>query len=173
MPSRLRVPLGYVLALVVLVLAHPTPLGVVLGLLIAIPGEALRVWASGHIEKTRSLATGGPYAHTRNPLYLGSMLMALGTAIASGSLLAGLALALYLALFYPAVIREESAFLARTFPAYAAWARDVPAFLPRPTPGGPAATQFSWERVLRNREWKAALALPGMVLLFSLRELFR
>jgi protein-S-isoprenylcysteine O-methyltransferase Ste14 len=172
-PSRLRVPLGYVLALVVLVLAHPSGEGVALGLLVAIPGEVLRVWAAGHIEKTRSLATGGPYAYTRNPLYLGSLVMALGAAIASGSLVAGLALALYLAAFYPAVIREESAFLARTFPEYARWAASVPAFLPRLTPAGPQGTRFSFERVLRNREWKAALALPGMVVLFALRELLR
>ena len=171
MPSRLRVPLGYVSALLVFAFAHPTRWSIAAGFLVAVPGEILRLWASGHIEKTRALATGGPYAHTRNPLYLGSTVMVLGASISAWTVPSALVLALYLVACYPAVIREEGAFLARTFPEYDAWAREVPPFLPRLTPGGPRSSSFDWARVRKNQEWKAALAVPGMVVLFCLRRL--
>ena len=82
MPSRLRVPLGWVAGAVVIALARPTPWSLLGGLALGLLGEAFRIWASGHIEKTRVLATGGPYAHTRNPLYLGSALLALAALLA-------------------------------------------------------------------------------------------
>ena len=119
-------------------LARPTPRALVLGLPLAVLGEAVRLWASGHIEKTRTLATGGPYGHTRNPLYLGSLLIALGVAVACASPWVVLAVAAYFLAFYPSVIAEEAAFLARKFPAeHAAWSAGVPLFWPRLTPGGP------------------------------------
>ena len=106
------------------------------------------------------LATGGPYAHTRNPLYLGSTLMAAGIALASASPGAALACAVYFLAFYPSAIRGEAAFLAGKFPeTYAPWARDVPVFLPRLTPAGPRASRFSWERVRLNREWRTLVAV--------------
>jgi protein-S-isoprenylcysteine O-methyltransferase Ste14 len=161
MPSRLRVPFGYLLGIVVVVLAQPTPSSLAAGGAIAAAGEAIRLWASGHIDKTRSLATGGPYAHTRNPLYFGSLVMAIGVAVAAASPWAALAVAIYFAAFYPSAMREEAAFLRSRFPeAYAAWG--VPLFFPRLTPAGPRATTFEWSRVRRNREWQTALALPLM-----------
>jgi len=121
---------------VVIALARPTPWSLLGGLALGLLGEALRIWASGHIEKTRVLATGGPYAHTRNPLYLGSTLMAAGIALASASPWAALAGAIYFLAFYPSAIRGEAAFLATRFPdTFGPWAREVPAFLPRPTAG--------------------------------------
>jgi protein-S-isoprenylcysteine O-methyltransferase Ste14 len=133
-------------------------------------GEAIRLWASGHIEKTRALATGGPYAHTRNPLYVGSLLLGAGAAVAAWSPWTALAVALYFAAFYPRAVRQEAAFLADRFGAeYAAWAREVPLFLPRPRPAGPRASRFDWLRVRRNREWRTALALPAALVLLWLR----
>jgi protein-S-isoprenylcysteine O-methyltransferase Ste14 len=171
--SRLRVPLGYVAGLLVVVLARPRPWSIAAGLALAALGEAVRLWASGHIEKTRRLATGGPYAHTRNPLYLGSTLLALGLATASASAIVLIAVAVYLAVFYPAVIREESAFLAARFPAeWAAWAKDVPAFLPRARPAGPRETAFDWARVRDNREWRTAAALPAAAALLAARAYY-
>ena len=168
--SRLRVPLGYVAGVLVVVLARPRPWSIAAGLALAVLGEAVRLWASGHIEKTRRLATGGPYAHTRNPLYFGSTLLALGLAVASASVVVLIAVAVYLAVFYPAVIREEAAFLAARFPAeWAAWAKDVPAFLPRLRPGGPRETAFDWARVRANREWRTAAALPAAAVLLAAR----
>jgi protein-S-isoprenylcysteine O-methyltransferase Ste14 len=170
MPSRLRVPFGYLLGILVLVLAHPSPASLVAGGVIALAGEAIRMWASGHIDKTRALATGGPYAHTRNPLYLGSLAMAVGVAVAAASPWAALAVAAYFAAFYPSVVREEAAFLRPRFPEeYAAWAEAVPLFLPRLGPAGPRATSFEWDRVRRNREWRTALALPVLAALLWAR----
>jgi len=172
LPSRLRVPLGWAAGIVVLVLARPTPLSLALGLPLAALGEALRLWASGHIEKTRELATGGPYARTRNPLYLGSLLMALGAAVAAASPWVALAVALYLLAFYPSVVREEADFLAKKFgPDYGAWAGAVPLFLPRLTPAGPRASRFDWARVRANREWRTALAVPLIAVLLLARGL--
>jgi protein-S-isoprenylcysteine O-methyltransferase Ste14 len=169
-PSRLRVPCGYLVGFVVLFLARPTAASLLLALPPVLAGEALRLWASGHLEKTRSLATGGPYAHTRNPLYLGSLLIALGVTVASASPWAVLAMAAYFAAFYPRVMREEAAFLGQRFPAdYASWARAVPAFLPRLRPAGPRATRFTAARVAENREWRTAAAIPLFTLLLYLR----
>lgn len=171
--SRLRVPLGYAAFAVVLALARPGAESLAAGLTLAVLGEALRIWASGHIEKTERLATGGPYARTRNPLYVGSALLALGVAVAAASPFVMAAVAAYFAVFYPAVIREESAFLARRFPEeYAAWARDVPAFLPRLRPAGPRATRFDWGRVRANREWRTAAALPVVAAALAARALW-
>lgn len=173
LPSRLRVPLGYVAGLVALCLAHPLFPLLVAGLGVAAVGEGIRLWASGHIEKTRSLATGGPYAHCRNPLYLGSVLMGLGAATAAASPWVALAVAVYFAAFYPSVMRSEADFLRQKFPEeYAAWSREVPLFLPRINPGGPRASVFSWARVTANKEWRTALALPAVAVLLYARSLW-
>jgi protein-S-isoprenylcysteine O-methyltransferase Ste14 len=170
--SRLRVPLGYAVGVLVIILARPRIESLAAGMALAVLGEGLRIWASGHIEKTERLATGGPYAHTRNPLYVGSALLALGVAVASASPYVVLAVAAYFAALYPAVICEESAFLARRFPEeYAAWARAVPVFLPRLRPAGPRATRFDWRRVRTNREWRTAAALPAVAGLLAARAL--
>jgi hypothetical protein len=153
----------------VLALSHPTPRSLLAGAALGLLGEAIRLWASGHIDKTRALATGGPYAHTRNPLYVGSVAMALGVAVASASAWVAVAVAAYLLAFYPSVIREEARFLAAKFSEYAEWAAHVPVFLPRMTPGGPRGSRFSWERVRANREWRTALALPLVMALLYLR----
>ena len=169
MPSRLRVPLGWVAGIAALVLVRPTPVSLALGLPLALLGEALRLWASGHIEKTKALATGGPYAHTRNPLYVGSLLIAVGVAVAGASPWVALAAAVYFLAFYPSVMREEANFLAGKFgEEYATWAAEVPLFLPRLGPGGKRASRFDWARVRQNREWRTAVAVPALAgLLFA------
>lgn len=174
MPSRFRVPAGYAAGLLALWLARPNGLSLVWSLPLVAGGEALRLWASGHIEKTRRLATGGPYAHTRNPLYLGSVLLAVGFATASASSWVVLAVAAYLLAFYPSVIREEASFLRQIFPEeYARWARDVPLFLPRLHAAGPRETTFSWPRVAANREWRTAAAIAVIMAMLSARALMR
>jgi protein-S-isoprenylcysteine O-methyltransferase Ste14 len=164
------VPAGWLAGLLLLALARPSPATLLVGAALAAAGEAVRLWASGHIEKTRRLATGGPYAHTRNPLYVGSALLGLGLAAATASPWVLLAVAAYFAAFYPSVIREESRFLREKFGAeYAAWAEAVPVFLPRPWPGGPRESRFDWARVRANREWRTALAVPLLVALLYAR----
>ena len=169
LPARWRVRVGYLAFAVALVLAHPRPVWMVAGLALTLAGEALRVWASGHIEKTQRLATGGPYAHTQNPLYLGSTLMAMGFALACSSIWVTLAAGLYFVLFYPRAIRAEAAFLAEKFPAaHGVWSAAVPRFMPRLSPAGPAGSHFVWQRVRVNKEWRTCLALPlvfGLLLL--------
>ncbi len=161
MPSRYRVPAGWVLGTLLVLLARPSPVSLALGLPLLFAGEAARLWASGHIAKTKWLARGGPYAHSRNPLYAGSLLIALGVAVGCASAWVVLAVALYFLAFYPSVMREEATFLARKFAdEYAEWAQSVPLFWPRPTPAGPRASRFDWSRVGRNREWRTAAALP-------------
>jgi protein-S-isoprenylcysteine O-methyltransferase Ste14 len=168
--SRYRVPSGYAVGCLVLLLARPRPGTLLAGSVLAVLGEAVRLWASGHIEKTRALATGGPYAHTRNPLYVGSLLMALGVGVASASPWVVLAAGAYFLAFYPAVVREEASFLRARFGAeYEAWAAAVPLFIPRLTPAGPRASRFDWKRVKMNREWQTALAVPALVVLLYAR----
>jgi len=159
--SGIRVAAGYVVFALVLFLARPTLGSLAIAAPIALAGEAIRIWASGHIEKTLALATGGPYAHTRNPLYVGSVLLALAAGVATASPWAVAALLAYFGIFYPRIIREEAAFLRTKFgDGYAAWEREVPAFFPRATPGGPKTSRFQWSRVSRNREWRTLAALP-------------
>lgn len=161
MAARPRVILARTLGFAVLLVVQPTPGSVLLAAPFAFLGEGLRIWASGHIEKRRSLATGGPYAYTRNPLYLGSLLLIFGAVVASASPWVGLIAALYIGAFYPRVLHEEARFLAERFgDDYATWAAKVPLFVPRLTPGGPRASSFAWSRVLSNREWQAALVIP-------------
>jgi protein-S-isoprenylcysteine O-methyltransferase Ste14 len=168
--SRFRVAAGYVVGLLALVLARPSLPSIAIGMGVAAVGEGLRLWASGHIEKTQRLATGGPYAHTRNPLYVGSAVLALGAAVAAASPAVVVAVVLYFAAFYPVVMAEEAGFLRSKFGAeYEAWAAAVPSFLPRLRPAGARSSRFSWGRVGKNREWRTALALPLLAVLFYVR----
>lgn len=172
MPSRYRVPAGWLVGLAVLFLARPTPLSMALGVPLVVVGEAIRIWASGHIEKTQKLATGGPYAHCRHPLYVGSVLLALGVGVGSSSLWVVLAVAAYFLAFFPSVMREETDFIAKKFPEeFAAWSAEVPPFWPRPTPGGPRSSHFEWSGVTRNREWRTVAALPVVAGLLYARTL--
>jgi protein-S-isoprenylcysteine O-methyltransferase Ste14 len=166
MPSRYRVAAGWIVGLLVALLARTSTGSLLLGLPLVLLGEALRLWASGHIEKTKRLATGGPYAHSRNPLYVGSLLLALGVAVACASPWVVAAVALYFLAFYPSVMREEADFLARKFPdEYAEWAAAVPLCWPRLRPGGPRGSRFEPARVRQNREWRTAAALPVIAIL--------
>jgi hypothetical protein len=166
MPAKLRVAVARSLGFAMLLLVKPTPGSLLLAAPVALLGEGLRVWASGHIEKQRSLATGGPYAYTRNPLYLGNLFLVAGAVVASASPWVALVAVVYVAAFYPGNLKQEARFLAGKFgDDYAAWAAEVPLLLPRLTPAGPRATSFSWSRVLANREWEAALIVPGTAVL--------
>src|SRR5438477_9701468 len=133
--QRWRVPLGFACAALFFLLAKPQPSTLLVGAFIALPGLALRAWASGHLRKNELLATGGPYSYTRNPLYLGSLLIGLGFTIAAGRLVLVLVfLAMLLGIYVP-VMRVESQTLAERFgEEYQVYAEAVPAFLPRVSP---------------------------------------
>jgi len=158
--QRLRVPAGTLLGVVFLLLMHPSYRSLWIGICLALTGSSLRIWASGHLEKGKSLATAGPYAHTRNPLYLGSFLMALGVIIAGQVywLLIPFG-AFFLAFYYPVMRKEEQELLQGYGQAFSEYAKRVPFFLPGLAEGRPRSSTFLWERVWRNREHRTVAGL--------------
>ncbi len=178
---RIRVPLGFVTAALYLaeLWRQAPPTAAILGsLALVLPGLALRGYASGYVKKNRELTQTGPYAHTRNPLYLGSMLIAAGFAVALESWIFALVLAAGFAIIYIPVIASEEQFLRATFPGFDEYCRRVPRLLPRLTPARPPAQTslpgeessggFSLALYLRHREYNALLgaALLYLSLLF-------
>lgn len=128
-------------------------------------GLAVRAGASGHIRKNRELTTTGPYAYTRNPLYLGSILIAIGFIVAARNLWIALATVVMFVIIYMPVIRAEESYLRSVFGGYDQYAAQVPRFLPRLTPysGGAAPAGYSRELYLRHREYNAALGSALMM----------
>jgi protein-S-isoprenylcysteine O-methyltransferase Ste14 len=155
--ARLRVPLGFLAGFLVLWLSRPTWRLLVAGSVVAALGECMRVWAAGHLEKSREVTRSGPYRFTRHPLYVGSAIMAVGVAVASNSAVAAAATGLYVALTFSAAIRTEEAFLRQKFGAeYEDYCRGA----------GPAVERrFSLTRVWRNREYRA---VAGMAAVFAI-----
>lgn len=169
--QRLRVPVGFAVGLAFLVLGRPDWSLLAAGVPIALAGAAIRAWASGHLRKNAELATSGPYAHTRNPLYFGSLLMVLGCAVAGGSLWLGAALLGLFMLVYVPVIRTEALDMQRLFGAdYEAWAAQVPLFWPRAFPWQGRLTRgFDSGQYLRHREYRAAAGLALVIGILSLK----
>src|SRR5580693_4197935 len=156
--KRIRVPLGFAFAIFFLWRARPNLLFIGLSLLLVIPGACLRAYASGYVKKNAELTVTGPYAYTRNPLYLGSMLMAFGFAAASRSLWITLLLAVLFALIYAPTIYGEEQFLRSTFPAFESYAQRVPRLLPRLTPAKiPGDGSFSGTLYRQHREYNSLL----------------
>lgn len=160
---RVRVPLGFLFAAAYIWLAHPGMPSIVIGSCVALAGLCIRALASGHVEKNEVLATSGPYAHTRNPLYLGSIVLAAGFLIAARSwwlpLIAG---AMLFAIYVP-VIRSEEAFLRARFPEFPDYAAQVPRLLPRLRPYSSRPNSFSWHLYWKHREYNAALGTGLMI----------
>ncbi len=174
---RIRVPLGFLAAALYLFelgRRAPLPAAVAWSLALVLPGLLLRGYAAGYVKKNRELTVTGPYAHTRNPLYLGSMLMAAGFALALLSWPVALVLAAGFAVIYVPVIASEERFLAAAFPGFDAYCRQVPRLIPRLTParltGHKAApgAAFSLKLYLKHREYNAGIgaALLYLSLLF-------
>ena len=172
--QRWRVPLGFLCGAAFIFFARPTPKALAIGASVSLLGLALRAWAAGHIRKNAQLATSGPYAFTRNPLYFGSFLLGLGFTIASGQLVLGLLfVALFLGIYFP-VMRVEASTLAELFGNnYEAYKRSVPLFFPRLTPfrnGDSRPVRFDSSLYFRYREYRAALGLViawGLLLIKS------
>ena len=165
---RWRVRLGYPLAAVVLGFSRPTPRSILLGGIVGLFGLWLRAYAAGYLQKQEVLTVTGPYAFTRNPLYLGSSILALGAAIATRSWISAFLLILYFAIFYSMVMRREEKELRMSHgTAFEEYARAVPLFFPRLRPAkleGTSAGNFSFAQYKRNHEWQAAL---GFLLLLA------
>ena len=153
--ARLRVPCGFVLVAAFAWFSHPDARSLACGLPVSLIGLALRAWAAGHLAKNQALASSGPYAYTRNPLYLGTLLVAAGLALASRSAgLGALFAAVFLGIYLP-VIELEQQHLRSLFPDYDAYAARVPVLLPRMTPTGEPRA-FQWALYVKNREYQAA-----------------
>jgi protein-S-isoprenylcysteine O-methyltransferase Ste14 len=176
---RIRVPLGFVVAAVFLVFARPSWLTLGVSLLLVLPGIWLRGYAAGFVKKNAELTRTGPYAFTRNPLYLGSMLIAAGFALAAGNVWLGVLLVvMFLAIYVPTILSEE-AFLRGVFTGFDEYARKVPRLLPRLTPArfddaeGAGGGRFSRERYLHHREYNAAMGSAAIYTALILRMLLR
>ena len=168
---RIRVPLGFVTAIVFFVFARPSPRWMLASLPVVLAGLWLRGYAAGYVKKNAELTRTGPYAHTRNPLYLGSMLIAFGFALAAGRVWLGVLLVgLFLAIYLPTILSEE-AFLRGTFPEFAGYAAAVPRLLPRITPArlGGGAGRFSAERYRHHREYNASMGAAALYAALLLR----
>jgi len=155
------VALGFLAAVAVLLLARPTPLSWWIGLVVAGVGEAIRIWAAGHLEKGREITRSGPYRWSRHPLYVGSSIIAVGIVIASRSVPVGIVTAFYMGATITAAIRTEEAFLSERFgDAYDRY---------RESGGDPMPRRFSVTRAIRNREYRAVTGLAAGFALLALR----
>ncbi len=157
------VPIGVLLVAA----AEPKPALLVLGGCLVVTGEAMRLWASGYIDKNRSLATAGPYAHTRNPLYVANLVLLVGfCAMAGNPWVMLLALMAFIMIYRP-VIREEAETMRELFgDSYRRWADAVPLFFPRLRPYADARGSFSWRLVRKHRELKNAAAFLLAIAVF-------
>jgi protein-S-isoprenylcysteine O-methyltransferase Ste14 len=161
--ARRRVALGGATAVAAVLLARPTWASWAAGLAVACVGEGIRVWAAGHLEKSREVTTSGPYRWTRHPLYVGSSVLALGVVIASRSWVLAALAAVSLGSTITAAIRSEEAYLRRAFgDSYDRYARSEQAAAPR---------RFSLERALRNKEYRAVAGMSAGFLLLAVRLL--
>ena len=166
--ARLRVTLGFVFGTLVLWLAEPTSATIARGAAIAGGGEALRIWAAGHLNKSREVTSSGPYRWLAHPLYVGSAIMGAGLAVASGSVVAAVLIAAYLGATLTAAVKSEEAFLRRTFgDGYDRYRRAGAAGIvdePR---------RFSLAQAIANREHRAVVGLALAVLLLTLKATYR
>lgn len=167
--ARARVPLGFLFALLVIWLAQPTAVTLTVGAAIAIPGELLRIWAAGHLNKSREVTASGPYRWFAHPLYVGSSVMGLGLAVAAGSLVVAALIAMYLGATITAAVRSEEAFLRQKFgDRYDQYRRGAVGS------ADAAATtrRFTLAQALANREHRAVAGLALAILLLALKAAY-
>jgi protein-S-isoprenylcysteine O-methyltransferase Ste14 len=173
--KKMRIPLGFVLAALYLAFARPVQSSLIIGGAIALVGVLARAWASGHIQKNQKLASSGPYAHTRNPLYFGSFLISVGFAIAAHWSLIVAVVAFFVLIYMPTMERERI-MTGKRFPdLYPEYEKNVPAFIPRVVPwkaDGQEPGEFSFDLYMKHGEWKAGLGYLGAMawLIFRLRS---
>lgn len=166
--ARTRVSAGFVVVIAFLWLARPTPASLAVGGLVGAAGVAIRAWAAGHLAKNQQLACSGPYAHVRNPLYVGTLLTGVGFAVAGAQLAIGIALVAFFLLFYLPVMGEEESHLAKILPGYAEYRSRVPRLWPTLRPRYSDGPGFRRELYIRNREYQALAGyLATMGLLWS------
>ena len=162
--ARWRVFLGFVFAAIALYLATPTRNSLVAGAVVSVIGELIRLWAAGHLEKSKEVTRSGPYQFTRHPLYLGSSLMGIGFAIAANHTVVAVIVAAYLLLTLTAAMRSEEAHLREKFgDAYDAYVEKRSERMER---------TFSWQRAIRNREHHTVAGLLAALLFLAAKTRF-
>jgi protein-S-isoprenylcysteine O-methyltransferase Ste14 len=169
---RIRVPLGFAFAALYVWLAHPTWRSIVLGSSIAVAGLIIRALASGHVRKNEQLTTSGPYAYTRNPLYLGSIIVAAGFTLASRSWIIAAIAAAMLVLIYIPVIRSEEEFLRVHFSEFDDYCSNVPRLFPRLKLSQGSAGSFSAHLYWKHREYNAAVGAAAIIAVLVIKVLW-
>ncbi len=171
--QRYRVFAGFAFSVLYVLFAKPTAFTLAVGVGVAIIGLGLRAWACGHIQKIRELDTSGPYAFTRNPLYLGTLIIALGFSIASGVWwLVLLAMIFYLSIYFPVMNVEAEELESWLDDEYRNYAKAVPLFFPRLTPWKNSARNFDFQLYLKHREYNAALGLLLITVILAAKVYF-
>lgn len=165
---RIRVPLGFLFAIVYVWLAKPNVLFLAIGAGVVALGILVRALASGHVQKNQQLATSGPYAYTRNPLYLGSIIIAAGFGIAGRNWWVAAILVVFFVAVYLPVIRGEEEFLRSKFPEFELYAKQVPRLLPRLTARGDKGS-FSWDLYRKHREYNALLGSIALIVILIIK----
>jgi protein-S-isoprenylcysteine O-methyltransferase Ste14 len=170
---RVRVPLGFAFAVFYLRMAKPSWASIAWASLLLVAGLLIRAVASGHVQKDEQLTTSGPYAYVRNPLYLGSVILAVGLAIASRSWWIALGMALLFVVVYLPVIISEENFLRSNFPAFTDYAQHVPRLVPRfPGYHGSVDRSFSAQLYWKHREYNALLGTIGVLVVLIVKLWF-
>ena len=160
---RIRVPVGFAFAALYVWLARPTRVCVLLGSVLIVIGLIIRALASGYVKKNEQLTMSGPYAYTRNPLYLGSLILAVGFALAARSWWITVVLIAFFFAIYLPVIRSEEEFLRASFPEFAAYADRVPRLIPRFRAFHGRGDVFSWALYCKHREYNAGFGSLAMI----------
>jgi protein-S-isoprenylcysteine O-methyltransferase Ste14 len=168
--SRVRVPVGFVMATLYFYVCHPTPASLFLGCVIALLGIIIRAWASGHLYKNQRVATSGAYAFTRNPLYLGSFIIGLGFCLVTRSYsITAIFVIIFASLYIPLMQHEKEHLRSAFGNNYAQYEASVPLFFPRLTPSTYSPGRFSFQQYLANKEYKALLGYLGALVLLLLK----
>jgi protein-S-isoprenylcysteine O-methyltransferase Ste14 len=160
---RIRVPMSFLFAIFYIWRARPSWTALLIGMVLTVLGIAIRALASGQVKKDRELTTTGPYAYVRNPLYLGSIVIAIGFMAAARDLWVAIILLLFFVLVYVPVIRGEEKYLRRQFPGYAEYTRRVPSLVPRTLWFAGATIGFSRALYFRHREYNSLLGAVAML----------
>jgi protein-S-isoprenylcysteine O-methyltransferase Ste14 len=160
---RIRVPLGFLFAIFYIWRARPTWKSLLCGTVLALLGILFRALAAGHVKKDRELTTTGPYAFVRNPLYVGSIVIGIGFAIAACDVWVGIVLALYFFIVYVPVIRAEEVYLRSQFAGYPEYMQQVPSLMPRTLWFKGVTDGFSSELYFRHREYNALLGAAAIL----------
>ena len=170
--ARSRVPAGFAVAAAFLAMARPTAPSLAAGAAIALLGLGLRAWAAGHLAKYESLSTSGPFAYLRNPLYVGTLTVGAGFAVAGARAGIGLLLVAFFVTLYLPVIEEEESYLRTKFPEYAEYERRVPRLWPRLARGHPPGARFRFDLYLRNQEYQALAGFLVVMALLAAKKIY-